>query len=90
MFNKSNLIQSLFFITGPITFLIYGLYQYKMTGEFFAFSIAQAGWYREPTIPILAFFRRGDFATQFNSVYTIVFILYAIWSYKKLPFSLNL
>ena len=60
-----------------------------MTGYFFAFSIAQAGWYRELTFPLLSFFRRGDLATQFNSIFTILVIIYAIWNRKKLPFSLN-
>ena len=61
-----------------------------MTGFFFAFSIAQDGWYREATFPIMSFFRKGDLATQFNSIYTILVIIYAIWIRKKLPLSLNI
>lgn len=60
-----------------------------MTGEFFAFSIAQRGWYREFMFPILALFRRGDFATQFNSFYTILVMLFAILAWKRFSLSLN-
>jgi hypothetical protein len=61
-----------------------------MTGYYFAFSIAQAGWYREFMFPLFAFFRRGDFATQFNSVYTILVIILSAMIWKKLPLSMNL
>ena len=90
VFSLINIKQSLFFISSPIAFLIYCIYQYKMTGFFFAFSIAQEGWYREFMFPLLAFFRRGDFATQFNSIFAFIVIIYAIWTRKKLPLSLNM
>jgi Gpi18-like mannosyltransferase len=90
MFGKTNIIRTISFISAPLAFLAYGVYQYKMTGYFFAFSIAQDGWYREPTFPLLSFFRKGDFSTQFNSVYTIVAIVYSFFIWKKLPISLNI
>lgn len=89
-FSSQNIKTSIFFITGPITFLAYCLYQYKLTGYFFAFSIAQAGWYREFTFPIFSFFTAGDLSTQFNSIYTIITLLFAIAIHKKLPLSLNI
>lgn len=89
LFGRRNLTQSVAFISSPLAFLCYGLYQFEMTGYFFAFSIAQDGWYREFMFPILSFFRRGDLATQFNSIFTIVVIIYAFWNRKKLPFSYN-
>jgi len=89
LFDLSNIKQSLFFLTSPLAFLVYCFYQFEKTGFYFAFSIAQEGWYREFMFPILSFFRRGDFATQFNSVYTILIIIFAIWFRKKLKFSLN-
>lgn len=89
IFSKKNLERSLFFLSGPIAFLLYGFYQQEMTGEFFAFSIAQQGWYRNFMFPLLALFREGNLANQFNSVYTILFILLAAFSWKKFPLSLN-
>ncbi|MFA7274541.1 MAG: hypothetical protein WC044_11760 [Crocinitomicaceae bacterium] len=88
--SKKTILTSLAFLTGPIAFLLYCYYQYKMTGFPFAFSIAQAGWYREFMFPLLAFFRKGDLATQFNSIYSIFAILFAFSIRKKLPISLNL
>lgn len=88
--SKEVIITTLAFITAPLTFLAYGIYQYQYTGFFFAFSIAQDGWYRELSFPILAFFRKGDVATQFNSFYTIFVILFAAWAWRKLPLSLNI
>jgi hypothetical protein len=89
VFQKENLLRSLFFLSGPIAFFLYGFYQLEMTGEFFAFSVAQKGWYRELMFPLLALFREGNLANQFNSVYTILFILIAAFSWKKFPLSLN-
>ena len=90
LFNRKIILQSCLFLTGPLAFVLYGIYQTHMTGYFFAFSIAQAGWYREFMLPFMSFFRRGDFTTQFNSVYTIAFILLGVVAWKKFPLSLNL
>ena len=90
LFGSKNLTQSIAFMSAPLVFFTYGYYQYYMTGYFFAFSIAQDGWYRELTFPLLSFFRKGDLPTQFNSIFTIIIIAYAIWSRKKLPLSLNI
>ncbi len=89
LFQWGIILKSLLFITGPLAFLGFSLYQKQITGYYFAFSIAQQGWYREFMLPFMAFFRRGDFTTQFNSVYTIIFILFAIIGWKKFPLSLN-
>lgn len=89
IFQKENIFRSLFFLAGPIAFFVYGIYQLEMTGEFFAFSIAQQGWYREFMFPLLALFREGNLANQFNSIYTILFILIAAFSWKKFALSLN-
>jgi hypothetical protein len=84
------IMESMLFLTGPVVFIIYGFYQVHMTGYYFAFSIAQTGWYRELMWPFMSLFRRGDFTTQFNSVYTLVFILLAVISWKRFPLSLNI
>ena len=90
LLDKKNILQSLFFISAPVTFFAYAFYQYEMTGYPFAFSIAQAGWYKELTFPLFSLFRRGDVATQFNSVFAIIVILYFISVWKKLPLSLSI
>lgn len=90
LLGKRNIGQTMLFVTGPIAFLLYCLYQKQMTGQFFAFSIAQAGWYREFRFPLLSFFRSGDFTTQFNSVYTLIVMILSIFIWKKNPLSLNL
>lgn len=87
--SKVTIARSMYFITGPLAFLFYCLYQERMTGEYLAFSIAQAGWYKEFMFPLLALFRHGDFSTQFNSIYTIAVIIFSIYNWKKLPLSLN-
>ena len=58
LLNKKNIIQSLFFISAPITFFAYAFYQYEMTGYPFAFSIAQSGWYKELTFPLILFLQK--------------------------------
>jgi hypothetical protein len=90
LLSRKILLTSLLFLTGILAFILYGFYQKHMTGNFFAFSAAQAGWYRRFMFPFMSFFRRGDFTTQFNSVYTLTFILLAAISWKKFPLSLNI
>lgn len=90
IYRKANVLRTLYFLPGILAFIAYGFYQYNMTGEFFAFSIAQKGWYRNFMFPLLAFFRQGDLATQFNSIYTILFFLIAIISWRRLRLSFNL
>jgi len=89
-FNLKDNIQVMWFLTSPIAFGIYCIYQKNMTGYYFAFAMAQAGWYKEFMFPLFALFRRGDFATQFNSVYTIVFMIFSIIAWKKFPLSMNI
>jgi len=79
----------LFFLSAPLALGIYCIYQKHMTGYYFAFIKAQSGWYKEFMFPLLALFRRSDISTQFNSVYTIVFMLICIIAWKKLPLSMN-
>ena len=67
--------QLLSFGPAVIVFAAYCAYQYEHTGEAFAFSLAQAGWGRTFTMPYNAFFRSGDFGTQFESWSTLVLIL---------------
>jgi len=88
--NWKKYLSVLWFITAPIALGIYCLYQKQMTDHYFAFVKAQAGWYKEFMFPLLALFRRSDFTTQFNSIYTILIMLICIGLWKKFPLSLNL
>lgn len=88
-FSQPNLLRSLAFISAPITFLAYCFYQYQHTGYFFAFSIAQAGWYRKFTFPLFTLLGDGSLTSLFNSCYTLVFIFFAWLIRKKIPVSFN-
>lgn len=78
------------FIFVVVAFGLFCFYQYEKTGYFFAFKIAQAGWGRESMFPLMALFRRSDFTTQFNSIYSILAMVIAAFAWKKFPWSLNI
>jgi hypothetical protein len=88
--DKKILLKSIAFLTAPIVFVLYGLYQQQMTGEFFAFIIAQSGWYKNSAFPLFSLFNSGDFTTQFFSIYTLLFFMIGIISWKRLPLSINI
>ena len=85
-------LKKITFLLLPILFFSgYCIYQYIKTGFPNAYSIAQqGGWYRELMFPLAGLFRSGDFASQFNSWYAIVFMIIACFAWKKLPLSFNL
>jgi|694.fasta_scaffold60067_3 Gpi18-like mannosyltransferase len=72
-----------------LSFVAYAYYQFQMTSSYTAFSMAQSGWWRELKMPYASFFARGDLQAQFNSVYTILTMIVAIISFRKLPLSYN-
>lgn len=73
-----------------VLFAAYGIYQWKHTGDPFAFSAAQAGWGRHFTWPFMGFFNAGDMATQFDSCYTIALVGLIILVRKQLTLSFKL
>jgi Gpi18-like mannosyltransferase len=79
-----------YFISGPIAFGLYCIYQKQMTDHYFAFIKAQDGWGKEFMFPLFGLFRRSDFTSQFNSMYSIVFMIIGLFAWKKLPLSLNI
>lgn len=87
---KNIAISSVWFTVVPFTLLCYGCYQYKITGDFFAFSSAQYGWDRHDMFPLLALFRKGDLQNQFNSVYVCIILFCSIIFSKKIPFPFQL
>lgn len=88
--NRKSLMMAAWLIPAVLAFAAFCIYQHQMTGYYFAFSIAQQGWYKEFMFPLLAFFRRGDWPSQFYSVYSILVLLFSIYCWKKLPLSFNL
>lgn len=61
-----------------------------MTGTPFAFSEAQAGWNRTISWPWEGLFASGDFATQFESWYTLALVIATTWYWRKLENSFRL
>jgi len=89
MLHWQNIRNILCFLSGPIALGLYCIYQKQMTDYYFAFVKAQEGWYKEFMFPLLGLFRSGDVGTQFNSVYTIIFMIISIIAWKRFPLSLN-
>lgn len=77
-------------LSAPLSLLVYCLYQKEMTHFYFAYVKAQAGWNKDFMFPLLALFRSGDLSSQFNSIYTILILLFSIYFHKKIPLSLNI
>jgi Gpi18-like mannosyltransferase len=88
--NWKKIRNSLYFLSGPIALGLYCIYQKHMTDYYFAFVKAQSGWYKEFMFPLLGLFRRSDVTTQFNSVYTIIFMIISIIAWKKFSLSQNI
>lgn len=91
IWNWGNLKKFAFLVLPILSFSAYSYYQYIKTGFPDAYSIAQqGGWYRELMFPLAGLFRSGDFVSQFNSWYAILFMIIAFFTWKKLPLSFNL
>lgn len=73
-----------------ISFIAYLFYLRFATGDAFSFANAQNAWYKKTMFPLFALFSVGFWQNQFNSVYCVLVILFAIKSWKKLPISFNI
>ena len=87
---KKLIAKCLWLLSGPMVFGLYCCYQYLMTGQFFAFSIAQRGWCRYLTLPYHAFFRDETWVCGFNSAYTLLVIGFWLYNLKKLTLPMNI
>jgi hypothetical protein len=88
--NWNSLIKkSLVFVPAVLVFASYLLYQYLQTGYYNAFSLAQAGWMKTTTFPLLSLFKHGGLTNTVNSIYTCIVMVFALFSVKKLPLSMN-
>ena len=75
--------KALPFLAVPLAWILYAWYQHELTGEYFAFSKAQAGWNKKFMFPLLSLFREGDWRMQFNSAYTVVAMLLTFYLYRR-------
>ncbi|MEI6310688.1 MAG: hypothetical protein WCP57_00370 [Bacteroidota bacterium] len=87
--NTKTILKLSLLVVMILSFIGYAYYQHQMTGSYTAFSQAQSGWWRQLKMPYESFFARAEMQAQFNSVYTILIMLVAIFSFKKLPISYN-
>lgn len=88
-FSKLAFKEYLIIIPAVLSFLLYGVYQYKMTGDFMAFSSAQEAWGKKFTWPWAGFFNSPSLSDQFNSMYVIAMILLVILQRKKWSLSFH-
>ncbi len=73
----------------PLTFFCWLCFQHHLTGHWFAFAEAQAGWKKKTMFPLMALFRNGFWQEQLASIYTIIIMLMAICCFKKWRASIN-
>lgn len=76
-------------VPAVLAFAAYLVYQHEMTGHYFAFSMAQQGWEKKLTFPLLALFRRGSVNYQVTSMYVLLTGIFLAFNYRRLPLSLN-
>lgn len=94
LFSRSTILNSLYFLAAPIALGIYCLYQYSKTGYYFAFAVAQGGWGKTTMMPYNALYQYHDQASNlmdmFNSTYTVIAMIFALFAWRKLPLSFNI
>jgi|GEM_PF-6993202 len=72
-------------LIGPIlSFSVWCVVQWRLTGNPFAFSAAQSGWSRKLSWPWEGFFASGDLATQLESWYTLALIMITAWYWRRM------
>lgn len=86
---KHHIWHSILFLSGSASFAAYCWFQYSMTGYWNAFSLAQAGWCREYSFPLLNLFDSLQPTLIFNSIYTLSAMLFAVFLYRKIPLSFS-
>ncbi len=85
--NKDAYLALLLGIPAFIVFMMYALYQHKMTGYYFAFSQAQQGWGKEFMFPLFALFKQGNLNYQVTSVYVVLVSIFIFVYRKRFSFS---
>lgn len=80
-------LSLMFFVIPVLFFIMYCVYLGWMTGDFFAYKTAQAGWCRETVWPWVPIFRSSNWMDYFNSAYLIGFMIISTIYLKKMPLS---
>jgi hypothetical protein len=73
----------------PIVFFTYCFYLKEMTGDFFAFSTAQAGWGKAFTNPLLVLFKLKDWRGIVETAFVFAAITIAVVGRKLIPLSMH-
>ena len=86
-----KIIPAFALLSMPVSFFGYCLYLQYMTGDFFAFSTAQAGWGKEWTNPLKVMigkgFRGDDWRYNIEILFTLLAMGISIAGRKLIPFS---
>jgi Gpi18-like mannosyltransferase len=83
-------IPILIFIIPIVIFLLYCTYLKIMTGDFFAYKTAQAGWCRETVFPWVPILRCSNWMDYFRTFYLFFFIAVSLIQIRKIPLSFTL
>jgi len=87
---KSVKLNGVFLFLIPLGLLFWGMVNYYMTGDFFAYSTAQQNiWGHSLAIPFVTLYKNLWYGADYliNSLITLAALIFVIISYKKIPFS---
>jgi Gpi18-like mannosyltransferase len=88
-FHSIKKLKVFYFFIPVFSFFLYCYYLKIMTGDFFAYKTAQAGWCRETVLPWTPIFNSSNWIDFFNSGYLLGFLIIAIVSVNKIPASFS-
>lgn len=78
-----------YFAIPVLVFVCYCGYLKIMTGDFFAYKTAQAGWCRETVMPWTPIIRSSNWMDYVSSIYLLGFMAIAAMNFKKIPLSFS-
>jgi Gpi18-like mannosyltransferase len=84
-----RVLPLLYFLIPVLAFVGYCIYLKFMTGDFFAYKTAQAGWCRETVFPWEPILRSSNWMEYFHSSYLLLFVFFAVISVKRIPLSFS-
>ncbi len=80
----------LIFVFPVVSFILYCTYLKIMTGDFFAYKTAQAGWCRQTVFPWVPILRSSNWMDYFRTLYLFLFIAVSIVQIRKIRLSFTL
>ena len=84
---RKQLVGLSVFLAPVFVFIVYCFYLNEMTGDFFAYKTAQAGWCRETVFPWMPILKANNWKDYFKVVYLASFALLTLINIKKMPMS---